>query len=341
MTNDKGRKAQKELNQKRRSRQMMLQACLSIALVALLFGNSYAVVKILHGQPVFAVAALNGDDVSSSQPGKEPSAQSGSAAQPDAGENSAPGDEPWNTQEEQQSTINVGLDVTAISSMLAVPSNGKVSLEYFRDALFIGDSVTEGFALYEPLRDIARIYGIRNARPQTFIDNGSVVDFGHNKTAIPAVWDAISAEAPGKIYLMLGTNSIVSSADDEGFLHYYDELLNKIQATFPGVPVYVQGVTPVSPGCAEWNGNYSLTRLHTLNNKIAQLAVSKGCYYVDTHEALADPSTGYLREEFCTSDPKNGMHMLAGAYQLWTEYLQSHTVYSPANLQFVQEGPYT
>ena len=33
--------------------------------------------------------------------------------------------------------------------------------------------------------------------------------------------------------------------------------------------------------------------------------------------------------------------MLAGAYQLWTEYLQSHTVYSPANLQFVQEGPYT
>ena len=34
--------------------------------------------------------------------------------------------------------------------MLSVPENGIVGLEYFRTALFIGDSLTEGFGEYKP-----------------------------------------------------------------------------------------------------------------------------------------------------------------------------------------------
>ena len=35
-----------------RSKQLMIQAVLSVLVVVLLFGNSYAAVKIVHGQPV-------------------------------------------------------------------------------------------------------------------------------------------------------------------------------------------------------------------------------------------------------------------------------------------------
>lgn len=317
-----------------RSKQLMIQAVLSVLVVVLLFGNSYAAVKIVHGQPVIwndSFASVGTQAESGSESGAPGQAASGAASESAA----APVQE-WNTLEAQEGPVNAGAAVAAISSMVSVPANGQLSMEYFRDALFIGDSVTEGFALYEPLKSIAKVYGIRNATAKTFLDNAAVIDHGHSKTEIPAIWDAISAEKPGKIYIMIGTNSIVSDPSDDALMHWYNQLLDKLMQTFPGIPIYVQGVTPVSKACAEKNSNYSLTRLHTLNNKIAQMAATKGLYYIDTHEALANDE-GYLPDEITGW---GGMHILPSGYFTWADYLRTHTVYSPSNLQFLEQGPY-
>lgn len=308
---------------------VLAQASLSLLIVALLFANCYAIVKMMNGQSVLpsglsSLIPMQASDVQKAAP--PPSEQAMNAKE-----------EPWNSPERQEGTVNAGVPVAAVSAMLSLPENGKLSMEYFRDALFIGDSVTEGFAIYEPLKSVARIFGIRNATPKTYLDNAAVIDYGHGKLAIPAIWDAISAENPGKIYIMLGTNSIVSDPSDDAFLHWYAAVLDRLVQTFPGVPIYVQGITPVSQECAASNTNYSLSRLHTLNNKIAQMAVSKGLYYIDTHEALANDE-GYLPPEIVGY---GGMHILASGYTTWVDYLRTHTAYHPANLQFVEEGPYT
>lgn len=323
------KRKQQQKKAPQRSKQLLVQAVLSLLVVALLFGNSYAAVKIIHGQPVLWIDAFETLGVASSAETSEESQAQPSSTAP------AP-EQKWNTMEAQEGPVNAGAQVAAISSLVSVPANGQLSLEYFRDALFIGDSVTEGFAIYEPLKSIAKIYGIRNATPKTFLDNSTVIDHGHNATEIPAIWDAISAEKPGKIYIMIGTNSIVSDPSDDALMHWYDLLLDKLMQTFPGVPIYVQGLTPVSKACAEENSNYSLSRLHTLNNKIAQMAATKGLYYIDTHEALANDE-GYLPDEITGW---GGMHILPSGYFTWVDYLRTHTVYNPANLQFVELGPY-
>ena len=80
---------------------------------------------------------------------------------------------------------------------------------------------------------------------------------------------------------------------------------------------------------------------HTLNNKVAAMALARGLSYVDTHEALAD-AEGYLPDDIGGYPASNGMHMHPAGYLQWVEYLQRHTVYSPANLPYVEagEGPY-
>ena len=317
-----------------RRRAVLAQGCMALVILALLFGNCYAVARMFAGQPVLSIAWPQ-DGESASAPASE---SAGSAA---AAPESAPkADEAWDTMEALPATVNAGQSPAAISSLLAVPENGKVSLEYFRDALFIGDSVTEGLAIYPPVNTVATVFGIRSASPQTFLNNGSVYDHGR-KVEVPAVWDAIAATSPGKIYIMLGTNSIVGNPEDDSFLHYYDELLTKISQTFPGVPVYVQSVSPVTKACAEYNTNYSLSRLHTLNNKVAQLALAHGYYFVDMHEALAGDD-GYLPDSLAASltNPASGMHMNPDGYAQWIDYLQRHTVYSPLNLPYVETLPY-
>ena len=66
-------------------------------------------------------------------------------------------------------------------------------------------------------------------------------------------------------------------------------------------------------------------------NAIAKLAVSKGLYYVDLWEVMADEN-GYLRADLAGSD---GLHLLDGSkYRPWLDYLAAHTIYSAHNAQF-------
>lgn len=66
----------------------------------------------------------------------------------------------WNTETPVERTLDA--DVTASDArLLAVPENGRVSDDYFRDALFIGDSVTQGFAWYPEYRDWMRVCATR------------------------------------------------------------------------------------------------------------------------------------------------------------------------------------
>ena len=328
----------REQSKHRRKHTLLAQACLSVVIVGLLFANSYAVVKLFHGQPVFTLPALSlGAPASSASAPPSDSTVSDSGA----GQPADTAEEAWNTNQVLPRTVNADVPLAQVMQMLAVPQNGKVSLEYFRDALFLGDSLIEGFALYKPLSEpgSAIFYSARGASPQFFLNDGAGILNRDCPTQRETehVWTDISGETPGKVYMLIATNAI-QTMDDDGFMHYYTQLMDKITATFPGVPVYVMGITPPAKEKAETDSNYSLTRIHTLNNRIAWEAANRGMYYVDTHEALAD-SEGYLREDLAGYD---GLHLSSGeGYNIWLDYLRTHTVYSPANLVYVEEGPYT
>ena len=222
--------------------------------------------------------------------------------------------------------------------MLSVPENGIVSLEYFRTALFIGDSLTEGFGIYEPLKNIATVYGFQGISPKTFAENGAAGsrDLG---ISFDAVWDAISAQQPDSVYVLLGANTLVHAQDGNAYLTYYGRFMDMLAERFTsmGIPVYIQGLTPVTEEYSQKHVMLSREQIAAMNNELAKMATDRGMYYIGTHEPLAD-NADFLNPEYAGGD---GLHMRSGdAYRVWVEYLARHTVNNriSRNFQTTNEG---
>ena len=288
-------------SKRRRSRALLAQAGLGVLIVALLFGISYAAVRIIYGQPLLrARAAVSA--APPAQPGEVPAPGPALESQPHAPSvTAAVSVQAWNTETPVERTLDA--DVTASDArLLAVPENGRVSDDYFRDALFIGDSVTQGFAWYPEYRDWMRVCAYKGVNPQDVAN----------------------------IYILLGANALLQQTD-EGFLKFYGELLDKLRVRFPDTPIYVQSITPTTQEYGEKKPQLEREHLKLINNAIAKLAVSKGLYYVDLWEVMADEN-GYLRADLAGSD---GLHLLDGSkYRPWLDYLAAHTIYSAHNAQF-------
>ena len=144
------------------------------------------------------------------------------------------------------------------------------------------------------------------------------------------MWDDIKVQSPSNIYVLYGTNALISQSD-EAFLKYYSDLLDKLRERFAGVPIYVQSITPTTAEQGVKQPPLENGHIRLINNAIAKLAVSKGLYYVDLWEVMADEN-GYLRADLAGSD---GLHLLDGSkYRPWLDYLAAHTIYSAHNAQF-------
>lgn len=317
---------------------------LNLALVA---GLVYISGRMLAGKPLLDAGALTflstgtaQSDVSQGASSVAPgSADAGSGAQSasQAGEVFAPAGEPvrvWNTIEASAPTLSQEM-FAADARMLALPSNGVVSTEYFRTALFIGDSITQGIALYpgtgKTLAGISAVAAFKGTGPKQIVENGVAALPDGTKVAM---WDFIAQQTPMNIYVMIGTNAMVSSTD-EAIIKYYGDLLDALRTQFPNIPIYVQSITPVTEETAAARPNLSNDRIRLLNNAIAQITVQRGMYYVNLHEVLENEN-GALKEEYAYSD---GMHFKPDGYAVWIDYLSKHTAYNPYNEQFLLE-PY-
>ena len=205
--------------------------------------------------------------------------------------------------------------------------------EYFRTALFIGDSLSQGFALYAPTRDVATVCAYKSTSPNQVLQNfvGQRPDGSRIE-----MWDDIKVQSPSNIYVLYGTNALISQSD-EAFLKYYSDLLDKLRERFAGVPIYVQSITPTTAEQGVKQPPLENGHIRLINNAIAKLAVSKGLYYLDAQEALAD-ADGNLRGDYVGT--YDGIHMNPTGYAAWADYILTHTVYSDYNKQFVTEGPY-
>ncbi|WP_367925817.1 GDSL-type esterase/lipase family protein [uncultured Ruthenibacterium sp.] len=305
---------------RKRNRILLIEAGLAVLIVALLFGILYTMVKMIHGEPVIEWP------VASTIVQEEQQEQTPVQTQPVEAEE-------WDTNVPSERTINTDLQLTADARMLALPANGKLSTEYFRTALFIGDSLTQGFGLYQPTSDVAIVHAYKSISPKFILDGGTAKNYNGVEEVTK---DAIAAEKPDNIYLLLGTNAVLAQEDD-AFLHYYGELMDWLRETFPNVPIYVQSITPVTAEEEIAKPRLANDHLRQLNDQIAKMAVERGFYFVNVQEALVDDN-GYLRADYVGT--YDGIHMVPAGYAAWADYLLRHTAYSKYNSQFVEEGPY-
>lgn len=196
----------------------------------------------------------------------------------------------------------------------AVPEGGPVEDTYFDDAVFLGDSRTDGFRLYSGLTHGTFLYA-----------TGATVESVFSKDVeTPAgtmpLLDALRSMDCGKIYLMLGVNELGWNGTDI-FRNQSEKLLQRLREDHPDAVIVIQSLLPVS-AAKDAEGRYvNNDRINAYNQVWMELAEEFDAAYLNVAEAVAGED-GKLPEELCF----DGVHLNPAGCHLWLDYLRTHPV---------------
>ncbi len=201
----------------------------------------------------------------------------------------------------------------------SVPESEPVDETYFDDAVFIGDSLTEGIKAYELMQN-ATVLAHQGINVDSILTK-EAISSGGGRITIP---DALMRlDRVGKIYVMIGANGI-AWMDNATFIKKYGAFIDELRDCQPGAVIYVQSMLPVNEQIIIDQAQYepiTNSSIDDLNSRLAKLAEEKGVYYVDVAAAFKDATGGMPAE--ATPD---GIHLNAPYYQTWFDYLMAHTV---------------
>lgn len=198
-----------------------------------------------------------------------------------------------------------------------VEEGESVDNKWFADAVFIGDSRTDGLRLYS---------GIRGA---TFLCHTglSVFTVGSNACidldgAKVTVMDALAAQQwITKVYLMLGINEL--GYEVSSFKSTYTKVVEQIKELQPDAVIYLQTLIPINEPIAYEHGTSAAInneKLRQFNDVIAEVAQEQEVFLVDVDRP-------FWSAEGCldAANTGDGVHLTKAGYVAWLDYLKSHT----------------
>lgn len=177
------------------------------------------------------------------------------------------------------------------SSVNTVPIS--VYKEYFKEDLFIGDSITEELKYYKFL-----------------YDNNVFSKIGLNTDTLrKLIPDENFGIEPKNIYLMMGLNDSVFVKTEEKFKERYLAMLDVLQAKFPDAKIYLQAIFPVSKALDEKeDARVNNTKINSFNEVIKTIASERGLDYLDFSCLLKE------NEDYFEPD---GMHLKSKFHKVW------------------------
>lgn len=189
----------------------------------------------------------------------------------------------------------------------------QVDASYFKDAVFIGDSRTEGLQLYSGLTTPRYLCAV--GATVASIYNDSKVKTASGKVAIMT---ALRHASFKKVYIMLGVNEL-GWVYSRTFTNQYAKVIKDIRAINPDAKIVLQSILPVSAAQEAKHGYINNERIATYNKLIQKLAADNGCTYLNVAEAVT-ASDGCLANSL-TGD---GLHLNKPGCQRWKQYLEAH-----------------
>lgn len=240
----------------------------------------------------------------------------------------------WDTSTAVERTIDTEY-LNTDHRMVAVPMLGTVTSSYFDTVTFAGDSIASGLGIYDTGYKNAHYATYVSAGVQTFVNNVSVKNAVTGATETPM--ETIVASQPDYLYILVGTNNLVVQGSEESFIAYYERLIDMLREQLnPGVAFYIQSIPGVQEDVVQSKPGLDNARIATANDLLANMALRKGCYYVNIREALTNTADGSQIDDYATKD---GVHFNAAGYHAWAEYLATHTVWNRRSV-YSGENPY-
>lgn len=172
--------------------------------------------------------------------------------------------------------------------------------DFFKDSLFIGDSISEGLSSYGFLDESC-----------LSAHKGMTV-----QKALNEVTDILKGK-PDNIFILLGSNDILNGVKPEKFAADYLSLIQHIREKMPGSNIYVQSIFPVSVKVEQQKPPLSNSAINGFNAALREMADNAGICYLDTASVFYDDN-GNMAEEYSS----DGIHIKYEAYKLWLDYLK-------------------
>ena len=195
-----------------------------------------------------------------------------------------------------------------------LPAREKVDDGFFADAAFFGNSLMEGLSGFGGLENGTFFAHAKTALYNMDTELSAVLDGGDAGT----IYQALTQQQYGKIYVLLGLNEIGWDADF--FAERYEVFLERLRQDEPNAEIYIISLSPVTREVSESHDFFNMDRVRDYNTALLALAERTGCWYVDLCQALAGED-GYLPAECAAVD---GLHFTTDAYLLWADYLRTH-----------------
>ena len=190
--------------------------------------------------------------------------------------------------------------------------------KYFDTALLIGDSRTEGLALYTGVSNLDAFYskGLTIEKvmtePVVELDDGSLV----------TVLEALTSRHYDSIYISFGINEL-GWAYDYMFIDYYKEFIDAIREVEEDAVIYVENILPVSAELSATDEIFTNERVNSFNDLLKEMCMDYGdVIYLDVASSVK--VDGVLPEDAST----DGIHCNKDYCLKWLDYIKNN-VYIP------------
>lgn len=174
--------------------------------------------------------------------------------------------------------------------------------QFFKDTIFLGDSITEGLIDYE------------------FVNEYNVIaDKGDNtKDAINKI-EKIKQINPNNVVLFYGMNDVIEfdnlneNLTENKFRETYMSLINSIKSELPNIKIYVISPTNVTDDALKTNYRLTNENISEFRTIIQEVCNESGVTYVDVNSKISN------RIDIYEGD---GIHFKYEFYSIWLETLK-------------------
>lgn len=203
---------------------------------------------------------------------------------------------------------------TTAATTAAAPAKANfvtVTDDYFSDALFIGDSRTDGIRMFSGLNNTTYFCSAGLDFKDAFKKTLSI-----DKTTKSTLENLLATKKFGKIYIMLGINEL-------GFPmnvieSHATQVIQTVQKYQPGAIIFVQANLHVTKSRSASDKDVNNKRINELNEILKKFANNTNIFYLDAN-VLFDDEHGALNPKMTSDDT----HIHGKYYKTWAEWLKT------------------
>ncbi len=193
---------------------------------------------------------------------------------------------------------------------------------YFSNAVFVGDSIMEGFQTYclgrrsnpflAQFNFLCRVsFSLHNA----FWPISSKTKHPIYQGTQRYIWDSVQMVGARQVYMMFGQNDLDMGNDS---VEKYCQLIAKIKEQSPEASFVIMSMTYTLAG--KGKGPINNDNIRVFNTEMQRVAAENGWDFIDMTTPLSD-GNGNLRPDYCSD---HYVHLTNAAYGTWAGVLREY-----------------